>query len=244
MMRPSKRDSIVPLLELGADPPRHRAPFSSRLQSPAAVAELVDARRSGRRVRKDVGVRLPPAASTPHPPPGAVGCQSIPRPGPPAVEEDLARPPRRPVRVSLPAIATAEREIPSEHAADPRRSRPSRRRSPGVASGWNWRPRLPAEAERGGAGGRAGELLGTARQAELVVVEVEPRAGRDLLGPVGLDLEPADLGRVGRGDPGTGGRGQRLAAEAEAEHRDVGVEGLPQEADLLVDPGGGIRLAG
>src|SRR5690349_10353986 len=43
------------------------APKSDRpmdyIPCPAAVAELVDARRSGRRVRKDVGVRLPPAAS-------------------------------------------------------------------------------------------------------------------------------------------------------------------------------------
>jgi len=86
-------------------------------------------------------------------------------------------------------------------------------------------------AKRGRAGFAVGERLTAGRHAELLVMPMEPGAGRDPVDALG-QLEPADL-RLGRGRHLTTQRDrQRLAAEAHPQHRDLRGHRVAQQLDL------------
>ena len=128
---------------------------------------------------------------------GAVSVRS--RAPPTSGRRGSRRPPRRPRAAPGPRSRPPSGEIPS----GTRRSSSLSAHPSAIAGrrlGVELQAEVRTEPEGGGAGGRAGELLSAGRQGELVVVEVEPRPRRDLVGIVGLDLEPADLGRVGGAD--------------------------------------------
>src|SRR4051794_33334003 len=91
-------------------------------------------------------------------------------------------------------------------------------------------------AERVRADRAARELDRAGRQRERVVVPREPRAGRDGAAVGRLELEPADLGGRRGAHLAAERRRERLAAEAQAEHRDPRLVGLAQEGDLRRDP--------
>src|SRR4051794_26028760 len=94
------------------------------------------------------------------------------------------------------------------------------------ALGVELHPEVRAEPERLRALRVAGELGRPGRRVEAVPVPLQPRAGGDELRVVGLDLVPPELGRVERLDLATEHRGEQLAAEAQAEHRHVVLDGL------------------
>ncbi len=79
---------------------------------------------------------------------------------------------------------------------------------------------------------------------EFVRMPGEPWAGHDQLRGVGLDRAPAGLGPRRGADVSTECPGERLAPEADAEHRYVGAVGRAQQLELAVDPVVRVRVDG
>ena len=99
-----------------------------------------------------------------------------------------------------------------------------------VDSGWNCRPRCGPWRKAWVASLVRATSVAPGGVGEALVVPQQPRAGRDRVGLVGLDLAPAELGR-GRGlDRAAEHVREHLAAEAQAEHGDVVLDGLARSA--------------
>ena len=104
-----------------------------------------------------------------------------------------------------------------------------------VTSGWNWSPRCGPRRNAEGPAAVLPQLDGAERHRELLVVPVKPRPAREHA-VAALDLEPADLRRLCARDSASEGDRQRLAAEAQPEHRDRGRNRGPQQRQLRADP--------
>src|SRR5829696_7858061 len=97
------------------------------------------------------------------------------------------------------------------------------------------RSRVRPCAKGRGPGWRACQLARAGWQADHLVVVLRPRTGRN--GRVlRFDRQPADLGRGRRLEPAAERQRERLAAEAEAEDRDIRLDRATHRLDLAVDP--------
>ena len=104
-----------------------------------------------------------------------------------------------------------------------------------VTSGWNCTPRWRPWRNAGRADLAAGQLARPGRHAQLLVVPVKPRPGRDPVGAPDSSNQP--ICGAARGHHLAAERDrQRLAAEAQPEHRHVGGDRLAQQRDLARRP--------
>ena len=81
-----------------------------------------------------------------------------------------------------------------------------------------------------------GQHPGAGRRQAPVMMKLQPRARLDQGGVERLDRRPADLAARRRLHLAAQRRGQRLGAEADAEHRDTGRVGRPEPVQLVADP--------
>ena len=167
---------------------------------------------------------------------------NVPISRPPGVEQAPARARGGRLRRARPRVAGRSRSIPSDRQPGAVLARPLVGDLAGSTRGGTeaqgcgrarTRPGPPASARSSAPG----------RRLEQVVVVVQPGSRRDQVRLRRLDLEPADLRRLGGDDAGARRARQRLAAEAEAEYRARRLRARGAGSRPLVDPGRSVRAA-
>ena len=106
----------------------------------------------------------------------------------------------------------------------------------GVSSGWNCKPIERPSTNACDATPVVANLARTGRQLPPILMQLKPRPDFDEVGLARLDKRPAQLRLTTEFDRPTERGRQRLAAEADAEHRNAAVMRSSQETQLVGHP--------